>query len=339
MNSTRLLAKSPSFVALFVSAVLAAAVFTEAVAGQQFTITQTSGTDNFGSRSTGQTFTPNVGINPNPGTRTTIPLSQITLYAGNSGATAPSTTTYLNIYDGDPNQSGQFVASSTNSIDTNGLTFRTPLVWTFAQPDLIYTREYWAVMSSTAAAGGLNIAVSLETEPRNGPPGPNVYTGGAGLIANIAKHPNSVDCRFEIQFFVGFKGSFGVSGRGCPGSAGQGLLSSPSYPQLGQSFRVDIQSAAATALPFLALGLSDTNWNGLPLPARLNIFLPNVPAACQILASPDVFLNMAAGSTATTQIPLPNDPSLNGATFFVQGYQIEGATVSVTAKGTAIVGL
>ena len=305
---------------------------------QQYLISQPVGGDNFGARATGQTFTPSIGIAPDPGMPATIPLTRITLYAGNSGAAAPSTTTFLNLYDGDPNAGGNFVASSTNSLDTNGLTFRTPLVWTFAQPALNYNTEYWAVMSSTGTAGGLDIAVSLETEPRNGPPGPDIYTGGTGLIAGYAPHPASQDTRFEVEFFVGVRGSFGVSGRGCPSSAGDGVLGAQSFPRVGQPWQVDVTNAAPAGIPFLVIGVSDSFWNGGPLPISLNLLLPFAAPSCQIEVSVDLAAPMIPGTTAALSLPIPGDVNLAGSRFYVQAYQLEAATISVTGKGTAVIG-
>ncbi|MBK8978886.1 MAG: hypothetical protein IPM29_23545 [Planctomycetes bacterium] len=67
-------------------------------------------------------------------------------------------------------------------------------------------------MSSTDTAGGSNIEVSLATEPHDGPPGQDVCTGGAGLVANIVPHPSSVDATFEILLHVGGRDSFLIAG-------------------------------------------------------------------------------------------------------------------------------
>lgn len=214
-----------------------------------FAITQGVGGDTFGARSAGQSFTPNVGLVPAAGSLTALPLTQMTFYQGNLGGLARSATTYLNIYDGDPNGSGTFIGSSVNAVDTTTLTFHTPMTWTFNLLVLNAATEHWAVMSSTNAAGNLDIEVSLETEPRNGPPGPDVYTGGAGLIANIAQHPASVDARFEAQFALVPPGSFTLSGVGCAGSGGVPTLSAVggATPRVGEAFGVECANLPLTA--------------------------------------------------------------------------------------------
>jgi len=309
-----------------------------AAAAQAFTISQPVGGDNFGARSTGQTFTPGVGVSPAT-SLPALPLTGITLYAGNSGAASPSAQTYLNIYDGDPNAGGSFVASSTNALDTNGLTFHTPLAWTFAGVPLLTTTEYWAIMSSTNAAGGLDVEVSLETEPRNGPPGPNIYTGGAGLTGNIVQHQNSVDTRFGIDFFVGVAGSFQISGTGCPSSAGLATMSAQGVPQLGQPFQVDFANLSPNGVAFAVLGFSDTTWNGLPLPVALSSIVPGAAAACQIYISPDDAISLnRTGTTATLTLPMPSGASQAGFPFFLQPAQFDPAGLSVGDKASAILG-
>lgn len=309
-----------------------------AAAAQTFTITQSAGGDNFGARSTGQTFTPGIGVMPAT-TLPALPLTQITLYAGNSGANAPSATTYLNLYDGDPNAGGAFVGSSTNSLDTNGLTFRSPLVWDFPQIPLLTSIEYWAVMSSTNTAGTLDVAASLETEPRNGPPGPNIYTGGAGLIANIVPHPNSVDAKFDITFLIGVPGSFIPGMGGCAGSGGIMQLSSPGVPRLGQGFQVDVANIGAGAIAFGVLGFSDTTWNGAPLPVPLGGIVPGANPMCLIEISPDDAIPLAvSGSTASLVLPMPSAAGLAGFPFFLQAAQFELSGLSLSAKASAILG-
>ena len=60
---------------------------------------------------------------------TTLPLEVITLYHGNFRPAAPSATTFLNIYEGDPNAGGTFIGSSENSVDTRSLRYRDAMAW------------------------------------------------------------------------------------------------------------------------------------------------------------------------------------------------------------------
>ena len=161
-----------------------------------YTIVQTLGNDTFGGKSTGQTFTPMDGIIPNPGAVKALNLIQITLYHGNTTDQAPSPTTFLNIYDGDPHAGGSLVGSSSNRIDTTeGFRFHSPMIWKFDGITLDPSREYWAIMESSGNGGLLDVAVSLETSDRTMG---DLYPSGSGLIVNQRKERRSVDARFEI---------------------------------------------------------------------------------------------------------------------------------------------
>lgn len=306
---------------------------------QSFSIDQPIGTDTFGARSGGQIFTPGVGVTPSPGTLLALPLTRFTLYFGNMGAMTPSTTTFLNIYDGNPNSGGVFVGSSINSIDTTpaaGLTFHAPLVWDFAALPLGLTTQYWAILSSTNVAGNVPLEVSLETAPRLGP---DVYLGGVGIVGNLAQQANGVDCKFRIDFQNGTLASFATSGSGCPSSVGLANLTAPLLPVIGQTLQVDIGNVSSVGLSLMVIGLSDTSWNGLPLPVQISLFLPADPS-CLLTVSVDVLagpLPVTAG-VATMTLTIPNDPLLSGVPIYVQGAQFEVGGTSLTEKGTAIIG-
>ena len=188
--------KSPRRLLLVVVATAMSLSFTSAAhCAMVFEIDQPLANASFGPAATGQTFTPNVGILPDPGTVSTLDLTAFSLFRGGSGASAASATTFLNIYDGDPGSGGTFVGSSSNSINTVGIGSGTEMAWTFDNLTLDYTIEYWAVMSSTSSAGTLDIGVSLQI---NGPL--SVYAGGAGLIAGQVKASGDRDTRFNATF-------------------------------------------------------------------------------------------------------------------------------------------
>lgn len=311
---------------------------TVAAGAQVYTIDQPLGPDTFGSRSGGQIFTPSVGIVPSPGSPAVMPLTRFTLHYGNLGAMTPSTTTFLNIYDGDPNSGGTFWGSSNNSLDTTaaaGLTYGAAMVWDFDVLPLLFNTQYWAIMSSTNVAGNVPLEVSLQTSDRNGP---DVYTGGAGLTANLVPHPNSVDATFTAEFTVN-GATFTTSGNGCASSVGPSSLSASALPVLGQSLLVDMDNIAPAGLQMMVVGTSDTSWNGAPLPIPISVALPSAPS-CFLLVSADVLVGPlpVSGGVATMTFPIPTTASLVGFTMFFQGLQFEAAGVSATAKGTAVVG-
>ena len=319
-------------------AALAAVALSGGAAAQLYTIAQPYGTDTFGARSTGQSFTPGVGVAP-AGAPAALLLTRIELFHGNYASNAPNAATYLNIYDGDPNAGASWVGSSVTTVDTTGLTFHDPMEWTFAQLPLLSTTEYWAVFSSTDQPGGLNVEVSLETEPRFGPPGPNIYPGGSGLIANIAQHPTSIDALFEVEFFNGVIGQVQVSGSGCAGSAGAPTISAAGLPKIGQPLDLAIGNLGAAAVPLAVLGLDDQQWSGVPLPLPIAPLLPGTASACLLQVSVDALLALLpAGGVANLSIPIPNAPALVGAVFFAQGAQLEATGASVTPKATVLIG-
>ncbi|MFT4841924.1 MAG: hypothetical protein ACI8UD_003517 [Planctomycetota bacterium] len=317
---------------------LCLALSTATLSAQQYLISQPISGDTFGARSGGQTFTPGIGVVP-PSTAGVLPLTKFTLHYGNLGAQTPSATTFLNIYDDNPNTVGQFWGSSTNSLDTTaaaGLTFGDALVWDFPQLMLVDTIQYWAIMSSTNTAGSVPLEVTLQTADRNGP---DVYLGGAGIIGNLAQHPNGVDATFEIEFLNGAPASFATSGTGCPSSVGTANLSAATLPQLGSTLQVDISNVSPIGVPMMVFGLSDTMWSSVPLPLAVSIALPAAPS-CMLQVSVDFLQTLTpVGSTASFSLPIPNNPALIGFVLFTQGAQLEATGFSVTEKGIATVGI
>ena len=164
----------------------------------QFTIEQTVN-GGYNSYTKGQTFTPSIGIDPDPGPVPTLDLTAIKLTRSMQGWSGPTSNFYLNIYDGDPvNGSGAFVGSSTNSIDVAAISDHSPLRWNFHYLTLDYTHEYWALVSSTNTNGGLDVYCGM----REGASNP--YAGGTS-IAGTSSDPGgfyvkpTIDQAFEIE--------------------------------------------------------------------------------------------------------------------------------------------
>ncbi|MCR9245560.1 MAG: hypothetical protein NXI31_11050 [bacterium] len=327
-----------TLLAALLGSLLGGVALTDTLAAQAFTISQPSGNDTFGARSTGQTFTPGMGVVPNPSGQGVLLLTEIDLYHGNFASANPSATTWLKIYDADPQNGGNLIAISTNSVDTTNLTFRTLMTWTFPQIPLLLTTEYWAVMTTTATMNSVDPAeVSLETANRT-IPSPNAYAGGAGLIANIAKHPNDVDARFEARFFNGVLGTFTVSGSGCNSSVGLPTLTAANPPRIGTSFVIDFGNLAGN-LQYVVLGLSDQNWGPTPLPVSLASLLPGADPSCLVQVSVDAVAPLPTGvPTAQFIFPIPNDTGFVGVRIFVQAAQIQPTGFSVSEKGTITIG-
>ena len=290
-----------------------------------YSIDQDSGLDTFGDKSTGQSFTPGIGLTPLLGV-TKLALTEIKFFHGNYPASAPSITTFLNIYDGNPTSGGVFLGSSSNSIDTTGgLGFHSPMVWTFASLGLDYTTEYFAVMSSSSAAGGLNVAVSLETHDRN--ISPSLYGGGAGLIANIAPHPSSVDAKFNIRLETDSSGPLQAppvwldEGQALPGHNGPPTLTGEGTLLPQSPLTLELSNALPKSTTFLVVGVSSA-----PTPFFGGTLVP----------TPDLVLPLPTTSSGTASLTTtwPNTPP--GLELHLQHWILDPAAPQGLAASNAL---
>ena len=302
-----------------------------AAVAQEYTISQPTAptTFSFGGECRGQTFTPNIGVMPSPGAVTTLPLVEFTMYRGFLTSNGPSAATYLNIYDGDPNNGGTFIGSSTNTVDTTVTVGNTPFTWTFDQLALAYGTKHWAIMSTTDTVGAIDVRCSMRNDGAT-----NAYAGGAGIVnVLIIEQPSGNDTQFDATFFVGIYGTFTVSGMGCPSSAGLATLSSATRPAIGQSLQVDISNLAPVSVPLMVIGVAS-----IPGGAPLAGIVPAGPT-CNLLISPDLVVSLPiGGSTASATIAIPNNPALLSFELFFQGAQLDLVDFSVTERGRAFIG-
>lgn len=140
--------------------------------------------------------------------------------------------------------------------------------------------------------------------------------------------PGRFACYNYSQDSTGFQfplpGSFSPYGSGCQGTAGVPYLFGPQTPYAGQALPVIVANLLPTALPVIVVGLSNTNWLGVPLPLDL---APLGAAGCSALASPDILLPATNfNGTAYTTIALPANvaPSTVPA-FYVQSFATDFA--------------
>lgn len=108
----------------------------------------------------------------------------------------------------------------------------------------------------------------------------------------------------EIQFPI--PGSFATVGTGCVGSAGTPYMFSPVDPYVGEDIPVIVADVPPGAPVFLALGLSDTSWNGVPLP--LSLASLGAPT-CTLYSSPDV-VSVIGNFNGTAYTVLPQIPGI-----------------------------
>lgn len=107
-------------------------------------------------------------------------------------------------------------------------------------------------------------------------------------------------------------------------------------PQIGYAMDLRLRGGHAGLPALLAVGDSDAQWQGLPLPFSLGGF--GAPG-CSVLVSPLVTLGTLIDSTGSATMPLtvPRDPGLIGAELFFQWFALDpsnalGLSTSNAAK-------
>lgn len=246
------------------------AVSTAASTHAQYTIEQTL-SGGYNRMIKGQTFTPSVGIVPNPGAVTTLDLTEIRFTRSMQSWVGPTSEFYLNIYDGDPvNGTGVFVGSSLESINVGGLGDYSPMRWSFAHLTLDYDHEYWALVSSTNTTGGFDVYCGMR-EGANDP-----YAGGT-CIAGVAGDEGGYHVKPVHD--LGFEMSFGDS---VPLTADATTLIGPLPGTV--TFDFDAGIANAGDLYILACGTLGSA-PGTPLPGGAVLPLNYDPVHVNLIAS------------------------------------------------------
>jgi hypothetical protein len=133
--------------------------------------------------------------------------------------------------------------------------------------------------------------------------------------------------------------SYSGYGAGCSGWAGTPWLASASRPIVGQSFSVNLYNLPADHSVLLGIGLSNTDWLGMPLPLDL---APLGAPGCRVLASADVTLPLFnwAGQASWTWA-VPNQGSLVGVAFYCQAAAVDHSNalgLVFTGGGRGVIG-
>jgi hypothetical protein len=134
-------------------------------------------------------------------------------------------------------------------------------------------------------------------------------------------------------------------GAGCTGTAGTPVLAPDAgqLPWIGEAFTTKLGNVPASALrvPFGLLGVSKTNWNGIPLPVDLgSIGMPG----CTLFTSAELVATLSAPSgVATWTLPIPPEPAFVGSRLWQQAVVLDpGANVlgmSASNAGEAYIGV
>ena len=110
-------------------------------------------------------------------------------------------------------------------------------------------------------------------------------------------------------------------GTGCPSSAGIPMLAAApgSLPFINNTFTVELTSLPTTTnhQTFVVVGLSKTTWAGFTLPQDLGFV--GIPGCTQYVSIDASVLLPTDSGMNTWDIPIPNDQSLDGLVFFLQG--------------------
>jgi hypothetical protein len=134
------------------------------------------------------------------------------------------------------------------------------------------------------------------------------------------------------------------SGSGCPDATGVvPRLGISIGPRLGKQMRVNLSAASANcAAAVLALGFSDQQWSGMPLPADLGFL--GLPGCVWRVAGdtlPLVATSGPAGDSRNASYPLdvPSNPGLLGLVLFAQWIVFDTSPGALTGSVTKAVRL
>jgi hypothetical protein len=148
---------------------------------------------------------------------------------------------------------------------------------------------------------------------------------------------NGAFLRDTWEYTPGASGSYSFFGAGCAGPRGTPTLSvfGGQVPRAGQAFSVQVGNLPLTGPVWMFLGLSKTNYNGLPLPADLSILgMLN----CRLYVSGDLIFpvqNILGVGLWTITVPgvLAGVPIFNQAIVFDPDVNPLSLTVSNAGEG------
>ncbi len=117
-----------------------------------------------------------------------------------------------------------------------------------------------------------------------------------------------------------------------PSATAPALYTQGGFPRLGNG-SFGLTTTGIPQIPvILALGLSDQQYFGLPLPITL------LGGGCELLVSPDVMFFMTTDpiGRASRQIPIPSSPTLSGRIVFAQWIHLIGGPLVAATDAMAL---
>lgn len=167
-----------------------------------------------------------------------------------------------------------------------------------------------------------------------------VYDIAHNTTVMFAGYDMSTDLADTWEYTAPPTATYVTFGSGCPGSAGVPTLQPQNLPALGTTFHLDVGNLpAGGGVAWLVLGISNTQWNGLPLPLPLgSLGLQGCTAYC---SADTGALLLHTNGTARWYLPLPSVPTLSGMQFYNQALSLDplaanplGVALSNAGHGT-----
>jgi hypothetical protein len=143
--------------------------------------------------------------------------------------------------------------------------------------------------------------------------------------------------------FLTTPGLFSLYGSGCQSVNGEPTLAATNAPTINTALTLEVGNMPLDCeLALMALGVSNTTWQGLPLPLDLT---PIGLSGCNLIAAAEfIDLTPSVNGVASYSVNIPNNAGLVGSSLFVQsilldllpggGFEFIGAT----RGGRAVVG-
>jgi hypothetical protein len=270
----------------------------------------------------GQVVTPGIGVVPDPGEVDTLALTSATFHRSADGWGGPTSRLYLNLYDDDPvNGTGQFVGSSLESIDVALLDNLDPIPWTFDHLTLDVDQPYWALVSTTATAGGLDVWCGMRESGASDPyAGGDSVTGIPGDQGGFHLKP-TIDLAFAFELVLS---AFADLGGGVAGTHGASALVASGSLEGGSTVTLDASPLLPGSPCALVLGLSQA---GVPFKGGTLVPFPDVVVWLATNAGGELSL------TTTWPTGIPTDAQL-----FLQAWQSDPGAVAGWAATNGLVG-
>jgi len=201
--------------------------------------------------------------------------------------------------------------------------------------DFFMTIPWTTTVAWTPAAGhNFLVQVTVYGNSHGGPWAYGLDATSTGTSRLYASPPTATTGALNVDYGL-------VMGLRAPTNTAVPLLYSTSTPQIGDTFRVRLAQARASAAALLCLGLSDANWAGLALP--LDLAWLGAPG-CRLLVSIDHAQAVAtdASGSGSLNYDLPDNIYLLGGRFYNQYLVLDPPAntlgLALSNGGAAIVG-